>query len=369
MPRICFYVTGHGFGHASRVQAVLEELLRVHPDWSLELRTAAPPRAFAGLDAAVSHTSLQIDPGVVQRDSFAHDLEATTEAWLSLLARAPTIIEAESARLRSAGVDLVFSDVSPLACAIARAAGLPCLLQGNFTWDWILEGYLDRQPRLAEVIETLRRWYALANVYLRLPLSPETTIFEHVQPISFVARRALLSPQTLREQLGIGEQEKMVLLSFGGFGAHDLDVSCVAGAAARGLRCVWEQPQASPPDLLSIVGLGLRYTDLIAAADVTVSKPGFGIIAEAVAQETPLAWVPRGDFREAPLLEEFLLHDFPSTRIEASALGDGRWLAAAERAARGPRPQTARRADGAVEVREAIERALQVTKDALRLEL
>lgn len=359
MPRLCFYVTGHGFGHASRVQAVLEEFLRVHPDWSLEVRTAAPLRAFAGLDPAVVHSALEIDPGVIQRDSFAHDLEATTEAWLSLLTRAPAIIAAESARLRSAGVDVVLSDVSPLACAIARAADLPCLLQGNFTWDWILEGYLDRQPRLAAVIETLRRWYALADVYLRLPLSPETKIFGRVQPIGFVARRTLLSREALRAQLGIGDREKLVLLSFGGFGASDLDVSCVRGTAARGVRCAWEQPQASPPDLLSIAGLGLRYTDLIAAADVAVSKPGFGIIAEAVAQETPLVWVPRGDFREAPLLEAFLLHDFPSTRIEAAALGDGRWLAAAEQAAHGPRPQTACRADGAVEVREAIEQALR----------
>lgn len=242
--RLCFYVTGHGFGHASRVQAVLEELLRAHPDWSLELRTTAPPRAFAGLDPAVVQTKLEIDPGVVQRDSFAHDLDATTEAWLALLARAPEIIATESERLRDAGVDLVFSDVSPLACAIADTAGLPCLLQGNFTWDWILEGYLERQPRLAEVIATLRRWYALADVYLRLPLSPETAVFGRVQPIGFVARRALLPREVLRTQLGIGPREKMVLLSFGGFGADALDVGCVAGAAARGLRCVWEQPGA-----------------------------------------------------------------------------------------------------------------------------
>lgn len=75
-----------------------------------------------------------------------------------------------------------------------------------------------------------------------------------------------------------------------------------------------------------------------------------------MAQRTPLVWVPRGDFREAPLLERFLLHDFPSTRIDAAALGDGRWLAAAEQAAHGPRPATRHPAAGAVEVREAIER-------------
>jgi hypothetical protein len=370
---IAYYVTGHGFGHASRAQAVIEELLAAHPGWRVELRTTAPLRAFPGLGIAdreppetrVCRVEVDLDPGVVQRDSFDHDLSATAEAWLELSANAEAIIAREVDALRAAEARLVLSDVSPLACAIASAAGLPALVVGNFTWDWILDGYRSREPRLEPVIAHIRGWYGHAETYLRLPLSPAAPsicgdsppIFAREQRVGFIARRRREDPASLRARIGVAPDETLVLLSFGGFGVTGLNLDCVDGVAARGVRVVWEQPTERTPDLLSIAGRGIRYTDLIAAADVVVSKPGFGIIAECVAQRGRLLWVPRGDFREAPLLQHFLEHEWPSRKLPAQALGDGRWLAEAIELAATPRPP-AGDAHGAEQVRRHVERAL-----------
>lgn len=43
---------------------------------------------------------------------------------------------------------------------------------------------------------------------------------------------------------------------------------------------------------------GLRYQDLVAAADVVVSKPGYGIVSECVANGTALLYTSRGRFIE-----------------------------------------------------------------------
>ena len=40
----------------------------------------------------------------------------------------------------SGGVDLVVSDVAPMACAAAKAAKVPCVCVSNFSWGELLVG-------------------------------------------------------------------------------------------------------------------------------------------------------------------------------------------------------------------------------------
>jgi L-arabinokinase len=324
IPHICFYVTAHGFGHASRCQAVIEEL----PDARIELCTLVP-RWFFDLDAeasgriAVRTLPESLDPGVIQSDSFHHDIPATLAAWSKLLAAATTHIEREREHLLEQGHDLVVSDAAPLPLAAARRAGLPSVAMGNFTWDWVLEGYLDQEPAFAPIIAEIRRLYRQADLHLRPPLSHESDLFERQLSIGFTTRRPVLPPDAVRRELGLEPGQLMVLLSFGGFGVDRLSLDRVPAHAH--VRCVWDQGPAQPPHLLAAPG-GLRYVDLIRAADVILTKPGYSIISEAVAQGTLLAYVPRRGFRENALLERFLEREWPSLAMPPSALSDGTWI-------------------------------------------
>ena len=49
-------------------------------------------------------------------------------------------------------------------------------------------------------------------------------------------------------------------------------------------------------------GEGFRYEDLVKAADVVVTKPGFGIIAESVANDAAVVYTSRGLFAEYDVL-------------------------------------------------------------------
>lgn len=46
--------------------------------------------------------------------------------------------------------------------------------------------------------------------------------------------------------------------------------------------------------------------DLIRAADVVVSKPGYGISADIIRQQIPLLYTDRGEFAEYPYLVQML---------------------------------------------------------------
>lgn len=351
-PLACCYVSGHGFGHASRVQAVVQALLG-QPGWRVALRTPAPRRIFAWLlGPRCAFYPLELEPGVVQRDSFFHDALATAAAWQRTLAGAEAFIAAEARWLREQGCAVVLSDVSPLALGAAARAGVPGLALGNFTWDWILEAYLAKAPELAGVIARVAALYGEAQAYLRLPMSPETALFGRVHPVPLLARKpgrpGAETRAELVRRLGVDPGRELVLVSFGGFGVEQLDL----GAAARHpeLLCLWDRPEEAPPQLRSVAALGLHYPDLIAAADLTLTKPGYSIIAESVAGRTPLAYASRPGFRESALLEEYLQRTWPSLRLDRAALADGSWAAAVARFCAEPHPTPRLATDGAAEV-------------------
>ena len=70
MPAVFFYISGHGFGHASRQIEVINALGARRPDLAIVVRTSAPRWLF-DRTARVPITLLpgECDTGVVQIDS------------------------------------------------------------------------------------------------------------------------------------------------------------------------------------------------------------------------------------------------------------------------------------------------------------
>jgi L-arabinokinase len=47
---------------------------------------------------------------------------------------------------------------------------------------------------------------------------------------------------------------------------------------------------------------GLDYVDLVGAADVVVTKPGYGIVTDCIGAGARLVYTDRGDFPEYPIM-------------------------------------------------------------------
>ena len=70
---------------------------------------------------------------------------------------------------------------------------------------------------------------------------------------------------------------------------------------------------------------GYRYEDLVRAVDVVVTKPGYGIISECIANDTALLYTSRGDFREYQVLVD-AMPKYPPMRVHRSRRSVcGRW--------------------------------------------
>ena len=59
----------------------------------------------------------------------------------------------------------------------------------------------------------------------------------------------------------------------------------------------WEAPNFSAIDRQEFA-----VTDLFATVDVVLTKPGFGVVSECIANQKPMIWVDRDSFRETPAL-------------------------------------------------------------------
>jgi L-arabinokinase len=377
---IAFYISGHGFGHASRDIEVANALGRLAPDIPVAIRTAAPRWLFdLTLTRDVSMHAVECDTGVVQLDSLSLDEAETIRRAEAFHGDISGARDVEAAWLTSAGARLVVADIPPLACLAARTAGLPVIALGNFTWDWIYEGYRQWMAPESTLVERLGRAYAGVDLALRLPMHGGFSTTPRVQDLPFIARRSQRAPADTRRHLGLPDGP-LVLLSFGGYGLQRIDLRSVAGltgytvvltadvTANRRAEAVGRSARANgegelPPnvrllDERRLYDEGLRYEDLVAAVDVVMTKPGYGIIAECVANDTALVYTSRGHFVEYDVLVGEMPRWLRCGFISNADLLAGRWQSALDDVLRQPAPPESIAVDGA-------ERAATVILDVL----
>ncbi|KAK4539051.1 hypothetical protein RGQ29_032016 [Quercus rubra] len=138
-----YYVTGHGFGHATRAVEVVRHLIRAGHD--VHMVTGAPDFVFTSeiQSPRLLFRKVVLDCGAVQADALTVDPVASLEKYsqMSVLPRA-SVLATEVQWLSSIKADLVISDVVPIACRAAADAGIRSVCVTNFSWDFIYAEYV-----------------------------------------------------------------------------------------------------------------------------------------------------------------------------------------------------------------------------------
>src|SRR5574337_1251237 len=107
MPHVAFYITGHGFGHATRMAAVASALARETAGLEISLISTTPEWLFRlNLPCDFRLRPRALDIGVVQLDSLRLDPVATLLAYARFLEVQPAAVREEAEILRRDGVDL-----------------------------------------------------------------------------------------------------------------------------------------------------------------------------------------------------------------------------------------------------------------------
>jgi L-arabinokinase len=351
MRTIVCYVSGHGFGHAVRVIEVLRALRREVPDVRIVVRTPLS-RAFFdhNLGGAFEVGACRLDVGVVQSDSLTVDMEASLREYAEIVTRKANLIEKELQALASVRPSLVFADIPGLAFDVAARLGVPCVGMTNFSWDWIYADYVRDYPAHQHVVDDLRASYGMATVLLRLPMHGGLDAFPVTRDIPLVARKATLEPIEVRRRLALPMEARIVLLSFGGIGVEIPRVPAIDGVIFVNVRNGDARRAGGARVELTdteMAASNVRYEDLVGACDAVMSKPGYGIVAECIANRTPLVYTSRGRFAEYPCLVDGIEKHLPHAFLTNDDLHAGRWAEALDRVLHRPRRVPSIAIDGA----------------------
>ncbi|MES1254065.1 MAG: hypothetical protein ABUS56_00540 [Acidobacteriota bacterium] len=334
--RIVFYVSGHGFGHATRDAELMRTMGAVDPGVRFVVRTMVPAWLFARCPHVAAVQPLETDTGLVQIDSLRFDERETAVQAARFYDTFDRRVTDEAAVLRSLDADLVIGDIPPLAFAAAERAAVPSIALGNFTWDWIYSAYDVFDTLAPTVVPVIQRAYGSLHLALRLPFHGGfEPMAGRVRDIPLIARRSRRDRRETRRLLGVLGNTPVVLTSFGGYGVALPDARQFAGTAFTVL------------DIGQPVPHGLAYEDIVAAADVVISKPGYGIVSECIANGTALLYTSRGRLREYDRFVEEMPRVLRCRHLTQEALHAGDWGDAIEALLAQPAPAESPATDGA----------------------
>ncbi|NQZ95435.1 MAG: hypothetical protein HRU01_02890 [Myxococcales bacterium] len=327
--RVVFYVSGHGYGHATRMRVLAAALVQRAGDAvSVHVRTEAPHWIFTERAPATECSSAPIDVGVLQKNGLDLDLPETLAAHERFVADFEPAVAREATWLTETGASLVVADIPPLAFAAARRVGVPAVGVANFSWDWILDEYTADEPRFRPIVERYAAAYSEADTLFRLPFHGPFDAFPNVVDAPLLVNRATRSREETLGEIGLSatDERPLVLVSFGGFGRSEADATtgddlsayrfAGFGPPPDGLRAEWHRlPDPSP----------VRHEDLMRACDAILGKPGYGTLAEAAVEGTRFVYLPRVGFREVPVLEAQIERYCPAHCMPRTDFESGRW--------------------------------------------
>jgi L-arabinokinase len=320
---IVFYVSGHGFGHATRTGAVIAEIRRIGSQVPVAVRTQAPKWAFP---QDVNYCPVQVDFEIVEQpDALSLDVELTRAAVRRFVDELDGIVRKEVAWLRAHGARLLVADIPFLAGLLSRETSLPAIGLGNFTWHWILEPVLPRDPALSVIAEAYRCFTAV----FRLPLSSAEGWSEFrtcidvplVTPVGSKRHR-----DEIRRQLGLTSDDRPTVLVAG---RSELAGTTVARAAIDSpdvdFLVKTQMVDRVPPNVHCYSEPAVSFSDALRASSVVLSKLGYSTAAECIAEHKRLLYPERVDFREHELLSQAVGKRIPAGSISREKFFSGEW--------------------------------------------
>jgi hypothetical protein len=293
-----------------------------------------------------------LDSGVAESpDALQIDPIATIERARAMMGRRRQLVAEETAVLRAIRPRLVLADIPYLAGEAARMAGIRCAGVSNFTWNWIVEPFLEGDRELAQIMED---GYGAMDTLLQLPFGQN----EGVSMFGRVERLGLVSGR-VRNRIDASNGRKRIWVALRG----DLSRPAMQRAANQCSEYLFltNNPHyADAAPNVETIDLDVRHnaTDLVRSTDAVLGKLGYSLVSECVAAKTPLVHVTRTGFREdvitrvqAPrytVLEEMPVEEF----------ADGNWRPYLERAMEAPIPGEIHPGGGAAAAGEWIASAI-----------
>ena len=242
---VCYYITVHGLGHATRSTELIRTLL-ISGRFSVSVVSHVKKDFFLDClkdfqigvqdsttgEMIFSYYDRNLDTGAVQADVFVVDAKETLAKYYNTIhLNRESLLSSEAEWLRERGIKLVLVDAIPLACVAGTMAGATTVLVSNFSWDFCFKEMLAKLSdgcfidpntiiRYKAMVQQCEKDTSSCTFYMRLPGATPL-------PTDFPQQKALFGPLIarqprnfdIRKVFGVPDTTKVLLLGFGGHSA------------------------------------------------------------------------------------------------------------------------------------------------------
>jgi len=335
MLKVALYISSHGFGHASRMAALAEELIKYQI--TVFLRSDRPDFLYDCLDSPFCYKEdVACDFGVVHTTGLQTDVKATKDKLISLFTRRNEIVEREVGWLKEQEIDFALVDIPFLAIEACDYASVPVFAISNFDWFFIYNYVFDKDKELRPLVNTIYGLYARVGASFRLPFSSVKSMgaFPRAQKVGLLAKRKDVY-NDIRQLYQIDAEDRILACSFGGEEGMEMEMDKIC-KAFKGVVI-----SANP----GVDSANHRYAsrssdwlDIIAGCDVLLTKPGYSTFAEACQFGKPILYRPRLNYPEEKVLIKGLAHYKAAVEVPQKMTSIAAWKSLFAAAPQGYKP-------------------------------
>lgn len=318
---IGYFISSHGYGHASRACAVIDKLYSIG-DTNFIIFTQTPEWFFQNsLSFPFEYIATQTDVGLIQADPFTEDIGKTIKALEKFLPFSENQYDEFLSFITKKNLDLILCDISPFGLWVADQLGVPSILIENFTWDWIYEYYLDKYFKLDDYISILRKIYLLPKIHFTC--EPYCERSKNSMIVSPVFRETRTSKEEIRNQLCLDDKDLLVLVTMGGIPIdHHEKNLFLNNDDIKFLFPINNADAKLSNEKIIFLPHNHPYfhPDLVNASDIVIGKLGYSTVTEVHSLAKPFLFIGRRNFRESSVLEKFVREKMVSDEIELNQI-------------------------------------------------
>lgn len=320
-PHLVVSISGHGFGHVAQTAPVLNLLHERMPHLHLTVRSSVPPGHLRSrIRVPFDHLPSEGDIGMVMSSALDVRVAESRSAYRAFHADWDARVANEATLLCELGADMVLSNVGYLPLAGAQRAGIANTALCSLNWFDIYHHYTHDEDISAQI----HACYSGADAFLRATPGMAMETLSNLTTVAPIAAVGENRRDELDRHLRLSKEEKLVLVSMGGIASR---LPMERWPHIDGVRWLVQQSwQVQRPDAIVLESLPMDFGSLLASSDALLSKPGYGSFVEAACSGTPVLYVDRPDWPEAPALVEWLRQhgvcaEVSREQLERGALG------------------------------------------------
>lgn len=295
MKKIAFYISDHGFGHASRNIPIIKYILDASNDIQIIVRTGKAQGEFMDASLKIYNERIdyyleKMDIGLVLKDnSLEIDKERLNNEVKNYVASWNYRISKEKGFIKKNNIQLVVCDIVPWVIKACKFMGINSILISNFTWFDIYKEYLSE-----EVCNVFMECYSLVSkaIFYEFYIKDMERYINNFEKVSLCCRSFNVDKV---KEIRSNFNKPIVFISVGcsvslrnPIDVESLNYNFIAteGVAIKGENVYYLNRDV------------LNTQDYIMASDYIISKAGWSTIAETLMAKKKMAVISRSNIKE-----------------------------------------------------------------------